>query len=55
MAWRIAGYYGIDHWLLPLLGTTLDRVPARHGAAKTLKPRHHSLSKPVMKITITNG
>jgi len=21
LAWRIAGYYGLDHWLLPLLGT----------------------------------
>ena len=21
LAWRIAGYYGVDRWLLPLLGT----------------------------------
>lgn len=21
LAWRIAGYYGLDHWLLPLFGT----------------------------------
>lgn len=21
LAWRVAGYYGVDHWLLPLLGT----------------------------------
>jgi thiosulfate dehydrogenase (quinone) large subunit len=21
LAWRVAGYYGVDRWLLPLLGT----------------------------------
>lgn len=21
LAWKVAGYYGLDHWLLPLLGT----------------------------------
>jgi hypothetical protein len=30
LAWRVAGYYGVDRWLLPLLGTpwtgTLTKV-----------------------------
>jgi thiosulfate dehydrogenase [quinone] large subunit len=21
LAWRVAGYYGVDRWLLPMLGT----------------------------------
>ena len=21
MAWKVAGYYGVDRWLLPMLGT----------------------------------
>ncbi len=40
MAWRIAGYYGIDRWLLPLLGTPWTGSLARKKATKGLKPSH---------------
>lgn len=37
LAWRVAGYYGVDRWLLPLLGTpwtgTLTRKPESEKAA----------------------
>ena len=29
LAWKVAGYYGVDRWLLPLLGTPV--APAGHG------------------------
>ena len=39
LAWRIAGYYGLDHWLLPLLGTRpLWLRRAKVEAAKTPLP-----------------
>jgi thiosulfate dehydrogenase [quinone] large subunit len=25
LAWKVAGYYGLDRWLLPLLGTPWQR------------------------------
>lgn len=25
LAWKVAGYWGVDHWLLPLLGTPWSR------------------------------
>lgn len=28
MAWKVAGYWGVDRWLLPALGTPWDRTPA---------------------------
>jgi thiosulfate dehydrogenase [quinone] large subunit len=28
MAWKVAGYWGVDRWLLPALGTPWDRGPA---------------------------
>ncbi|BAD41392.1 DoxX family protein [Symbiobacterium thermophilum] len=28
MAWKVAGYWGVDRWLLPALGTPWDRRPA---------------------------
>jgi thiosulfate dehydrogenase (quinone) large subunit len=32
LAWRVAGYYGVDRWLLPLLGTPWRKKPAAEGA-----------------------
>lgn len=29
MAWKVAGYWGLDRYLLPALGTPWDRPPAR--------------------------
>ena len=28
IAWRVAGYYGVDRWLLPMLGTPWRKRPA---------------------------
>ncbi len=36
LAWRVAGYYGVDRWLLPLLGTPWTGSLAR---AEQQKPR----------------
>jgi thiosulfate dehydrogenase [quinone] large subunit len=34
LAWRVAGYYGLDRYLLPMLGTPWRRsVEVRHGSA----------------------
>lgn len=33
LAWRVAGYYGIDRYLLPVLGTPWQRGSATGGAA----------------------
>ncbi len=32
LAWRVAGYYGIDRWLLPAVGTPWERGPALGGS-----------------------
>ena len=32
LAWRVAGYYGVDRWLLPLLGTPWRKKPADNPA-----------------------
>jgi thiosulfate dehydrogenase [quinone] large subunit len=37
LAWRIAGYYGIDRWLLPLLGTPWTGPLIRPKKAQALK------------------
>jgi len=34
LAWRIAGYWGLDRWVLPLLGTPWTG-PLRHTKAPT--------------------
>ena len=31
LAWRVAGYYGIDRYLLPIMGTPWQRGPALGG------------------------
>jgi thiosulfate dehydrogenase [quinone] large subunit len=33
LAWRVAGYYGVDRWLLPMLGTPWRRGAATRSAA----------------------
>ena len=39
LAWRVAGYYGVDRWLLPMLGTPWTRkvavTPGDGGPATT--------------------
>ena len=34
LAWKVAGYYGLDRYLLPLLGT-----PWHHGTITSEQPR----------------
>ena len=36
LAWRVAGYYGVDRWLLPMLGTPWRRGAATRSAAATM-------------------
>lgn len=42
LAWRVAGYYGVDRWLLPLLGTpwtgTLTKMKVTPPKAPTATP-----------------
>jgi thiosulfate dehydrogenase (quinone) large subunit len=38
LAWRISGYYGVDRWLLPRLGTPWTGSLTRQRAAQALKP-----------------
>ena len=33
IAWRVAGYYGVDRWLLPMLGTPWRKKPAAEGSS----------------------
>jgi hypothetical protein len=33
LAWRIAGYYGLDYWVLPFLGAPADGFNRRSSAA----------------------
>jgi thiosulfate dehydrogenase [quinone] large subunit len=35
LAWRVAGYYGVDRWLLPLMGTPWTGSLAKEEAAKS--------------------
>ena len=37
LAWRIAGYYGVDRWLLPRLGTPWTGSLTRQKTAQALK------------------
>jgi thiosulfate dehydrogenase [quinone] large subunit len=38
LAWRVAGYYGLDRWLLPLLGTPWTGSLARYKGPKPTAP-----------------
>jgi thiosulfate dehydrogenase [quinone] large subunit len=42
MAWKVAGYYGVDRYLLPRLGTPWapNSAPAGGSAAPRLRPTH---------------
>lgn len=35
LAWKVAGFWGLDRWLLPVLGTPWDRAAARTGGGPT--------------------
>lgn len=35
LAWKVAGYFGIDRWLLPILGTPWGRLEANEGREAT--------------------
>ena len=36
LAWRVAGYYGVDRWLLPMLGTPWRRGASTRPAASPM-------------------
>jgi thiosulfate dehydrogenase [quinone] large subunit len=38
LAWRVAGYYGVDRWLLPLLGTPWTGTLAKEEQAQPKQP-----------------
>ena len=38
LAWKVAGYYGVDRWLLPMLGTPWHPIPARAPQAAAAPP-----------------
>lgn len=38
LAWRVAGFYGIDRWLLPYLGTPWTGSLTRHKPTNEFKP-----------------
>ena len=47
LAWKVAGFWGLDRWLLPILGTPWQRGALRSGdqieeerAAANLRPQH---------------
>jgi thiosulfate dehydrogenase (quinone) large subunit len=35
LAWKVAGWYGVDRWLLPKLGTPWSEVRVEERAART--------------------
>ncbi len=42
LSWRVAGWYGVDHWVLPLLGTPWQPGPtSRHSAQVTVAQPSH--------------
>ncbi len=38
IAWRVAGYYGVDRWLLPILGTPWTKRPAEESRSAPPRP-----------------
>ena len=38
LSWKVAGYYGVDRWLLPRLGTPWAEGTAPAGAARPMRP-----------------
>ena len=38
LSWKVAGYYGVDRWLLPRLGTPWAEGSAPAGAARPMRP-----------------
>lgn len=45
LAWRIAGYWGVDYWLLPLLGVPGEPGRVFHSEEPPGEPRSKSLSE----------
>jgi thiosulfate dehydrogenase [quinone] large subunit len=39
LAWKVAGWWGLDRWLLPLLGTPWHRVESKEGAGAVVEPQ----------------
>jgi len=39
LAWKVAGWWGLDRWLLPLLGTPWHRVEINEGAGTVVEPQ----------------
>ena len=39
LAWKVAGWWGLDRWLLPLLGTPWYRAETHDGAGAVVEPR----------------
>ncbi|BCX03223.1 MAG: hypothetical protein KatS3mg053_1161 [Candidatus Roseilinea sp.] len=37
LAWRVAGWYGVDRWLLPKLGTPWGEVTVREARGSALR------------------
>ena len=45
IAWRVAGYYGVDRWLLPLLGTPWTKRPVEESSRRpTTAGERHGLT-----------
>jgi thiosulfate dehydrogenase [quinone] large subunit len=40
LAWKVAGWWGIDHWLLPALGTPWQSGAAFHEREGRIQPEH---------------
>jgi thiosulfate dehydrogenase [quinone] large subunit len=38
LAWKVAGYYGVDRYLLPMLGTPWHRGPVPSSRGSTPAP-----------------
>ena len=38
LSWKVAGYYGVDRWLLPRMGTPWEAGSAPAGSARPMRP-----------------
>jgi thiosulfate dehydrogenase [quinone] large subunit len=46
LGWKVAGYYGLDRWLLPLLGTPWERLRMTTTTAPATPPTTASATQP---------
>jgi hypothetical protein len=51
LAWRIAGYYGLDHWVLPLLGTPWSASQIRRRRARDEAFKEKEPLPPAQQVT----